>query len=175
WTRRAAAEDGAGLGSAPPARRTMLVVRVPHLSLPRPTLLDLYISRQYLQVFFLGILSLLGVFYISTFIDLADKLFRGTATTGLLLQYFFYATPQFAYYVIPMSALVAALVTVGVMTKNSELVVMKACGISLYRAAVPVLLFSIMASFVLFGLQERVLAYSNREADRLNAIIRHYP
>jgi LPS export ABC transporter permease LptG len=167
---RALAEDRTA-----PGRRVLVVVRVPHLRLPRPNLLDLYIARQYLQVFFLGILSLLGVFYISTFIDLADKLFRGTATTGLLLRYFFYATPQFAYYVIPMSALVAALVTIGVMTKNSELVVMKACGISLYRAAVPVLLFSIAASAVLFGLQERVLAYSNREADRLNAIIRRYP
>jgi len=155
--------------------RPMLVVRLPHPRIPRPRLLDLYVARQYLQVFFLGIVSLLGVFYISTFIDLADKLFKGSATTGLLLRYFFYATPQFAYYVIPMSALVAALVTVGVMTKNSELVVMRACGISLYRAAVPLLLFSIVASLVLFGLQERVLAYSNREADRLNAIIRHYP
>jgi LPS export ABC transporter permease LptG/LPS export ABC transporter permease LptF len=157
------------------APRPVLVVRLPHLRIPRPRLLDLYVARQYLQVFFLGIVSLLGVFYISTFIDLADKLFRGSATTSLLLRYFFYATPQFAYYVIPMSALVAALVTVGVMTKNSELIVMRACGISLYRAAVPLVLFAIVASLVLFGLQERVLAYSNREADRLNAIIRHYP
>ncbi len=169
--------SGAEAAVATPAKRApvVLVIRVPHLRVPRPKLLDLYIARQYAQVFFLGIVSLLGVFYISTFIDLADKLFRGTATTGLLLRYFFYATPQFTYYVIPMSALVAALVTIGVMTKTSELTVMKACGISLYRAAVPVLLFSIAASAVLFGLQERVLAYSNREADRLNAIIRHYP
>src|SRR5207253_3167451 len=108
WTRRAGADGGGDVALAPRARRPVLVVRVPHLWLPRPSLLDLYITRQYLQVFFLGILSLLGVFYISTFIDLADKLFRGTATTGLLLRYFFYATPQFAYYVIPMSALVAA-------------------------------------------------------------------
>jgi LPS export ABC transporter permease LptF/LPS export ABC transporter permease LptG len=173
--RRSRSEDAGGVGSPRPRPRPVLVVRLPHLRLPRPRLLDLYIARQYLQVFFLGVISLLGVFYISTFIDLADKLFRGSATTSLLLRYFFYATPQFAYYVIPMSALVAALVTVGVMTKNSELIVMRACGISLYRAAVPLLLFSIVASLVLFGLQERVLAYSNREADRLNAIIRHYP
>ena len=173
--RRAAGEEPRQAQSPRPRSRPMIVVRLPHLRIPRPKLLDLYIARQYLQVFFLGVASLLGVFYISTFIDLADKLFRGSATTGLLLRYFFYATPQFAYYVIPMSALVAALVTVGVMTKNSELIVMRACGISLYRAAVPLLLFSIVASLVLFELQERVLAYSNREADRLNAIIRHYP
>ena len=42
----------------------------------------------------------------------------------------------------PMAALVATLVTIGLMTKNSELVVMRACGISLYRTAAPLLLFA---------------------------------
>ena len=143
--------------------------------LPRPGLLDLYVSGQYLRVFFLGLFSLLGIFYISTFMDLADKLFRGSATSAMMLRYFFFQTPQFVYYVIPMAALVATLVTVGLMTKNSELVVMRACGISLYRTAAPLLLFAVVASAVLFGLQERVMAYSNREADRLNRLIRGLP
>ena len=60
----------------------------------------------------------------------------------MMLRYFFFQTPQFVYYVIPMAALVATLVTIGLMTKNSELVVMRACGISLYRTAAPLLLFA---------------------------------
>jgi lipopolysaccharide export system permease protein len=39
--------------------------------------------------------------------------------------------PQYVYYVVPMSVLLGSLVTIGVLTKNSELIVMKACGISL--------------------------------------------
>ena len=60
----------------------------------------------------------------------------------MLLRYFYFATPQYVYYIIPMAALVATLVTIGVMTKNSELLVMRACGISLYRSALPLLLFA---------------------------------
>jgi LPS export ABC transporter permease LptG len=123
----------------------------------------------------MGVISLLGIFYISTFMDLADKLFRGSATSAMLLRYFYFETPQYVYYIIPMSALVATLVTIGLMTKNSELVVMRACGISLYRTALPLLLFSLAGSAVLFGLQERVIAFSNREADRLNRVIRGLP
>ena len=52
---------------------------------------------------------------------------------------------------------------------------MRACGISLYRTAAPLLLFAVAASAVLFGLQEQVMAYSNREADRLNRVIRGLP
>jgi len=162
-------------GPVTSANRIAVVIRIPHLNLPRPPLLDRYISGQYLKIFALGLFSLLGIFYISTFMDLADKLFRGSATTAMMLRYFVFQTPQYIYYIIPMSALVATLVTIGIMTKNSELVVMRACGISLYRAAAPLLLFSLVASAVLFGLQEQVIAYSNREADRLNRLIRGLP
>ena len=63
----------------------------------------MYTSRQYLRVFVLSVLAALGVFYISTFIDLADKLFRGSATTWLLLRFFYYQTPQYLYYIIPIA------------------------------------------------------------------------
>ena len=126
----------------------MVVVRVPDITIPGPRLLDLYVSREYLRVFLLGLVGLLGIFYISTFIDLVDKLFRGETTSAMLLRYFYFRTPQFVYYVIPMGVLVSTLVTVGVMTKNSELLVMRACGISLYRTAAPLLLFAVLASGV---------------------------
>ena len=154
--------------------QVVVVLRVPHLNLPMPHLLDLYVSREYLRVLVLAAVALLGIFYISTFIDLVDKLFRGQATAGLLLRYFYFQTPQFVYFVIPMAVLVASLVTIGVMTKNSELMVMRACGISLYRTAAPLLLFALCASGVLFVLNDRVLAASNREADKLNRQIRSW-
>jgi LPS export ABC transporter permease LptG/LPS export ABC transporter permease LptF len=168
---------GAARVSAPKERRergnkVVVVVRVPHIDLPRPTLLDLYVSRQYLGIFGVSFVSLVGLFYISTFIDLADKLFRGTATSGMLLRYFYWQTPQYVYYIIPLAGLVATLVTIGLLTKNSELIVMRACGISLYRSATPLLLFAAVWSGVLFELQEHVLPRSNRHAQQLNATIR---
>jgi len=156
-------------------RRVVLVIRVPHIDLPRPSLLDLYVSREYLRVLVLSFVSLVGLFYISTFIDMADKLFRGTATSGMLLRYFYWETPQYVYYIIPLAALVATLVTMGLLTKNSELIVMRACGISLYRSALPILVFAAMFSVVLFELEEHVLPTSNREARTLNAAIRGWP
>jgi LPS export ABC transporter permease LptG/LPS export ABC transporter permease LptF len=158
----------------PRPAKVVFVVRVPHFSVPW-SILDVYTSRQYLRVFGLTVMASLGVFYISTFIDLADKLFRGAATTALLLEFFYYQTPQYVYYIIPIAGLVATLVTIGTMTKNSELVVMRACGVSLYRTAVPLLLFAVAASGVLFAMQEVVLARANQEADRLNSIIRGFP
>jgi LPS export ABC transporter permease LptF/LPS export ABC transporter permease LptG len=167
--------QAAGTAPAGGGRRVVLVIRVPHLAWPRPRLLDLYVSRQYLSIFGLSFVGLVGIFYISTFIDLADRLFRGVVTTGLLLRFFYYQTPQYVYYIIPLSVLVATLVTVGLLTKNSELIVMRACGVSLYRSAMPLLLFAALFSGILFEMQEYVLPTSNQEAGRLNAIIHNWP
>ncbi len=69
----------------PPAarvRRPVVVIRLPHLHVPLPRPIDRYISRMYLRVVGLSFLALLGLFYISTFIDKSDKIFKGQATTG---------------------------------------------------------------------------------------------
>ena len=154
------------------ARGMWAGIAVPRPGLPSLSLLDWYVFRLYGGVLLLGFVGLLGVFYISTFIDLSDKLFKGQTTGLMLLEYFWYATPQFSYFVLPVSALVAALVTIGLLTKTSELTVMKACGVSLYRASLPIFLASLALSGVLFGMSETIMAAANREAEALNFEIR---
>ena len=144
------------------ARRSWGVVRI----------LDHYVTTSYGRVLALAAGALIGIFYISTFLDLSDKVFKGEATWGMLGEYFVFQTPQYLYFVIPLAVLVAALVTVSVLTKNNELIVMKACGISLYRIAMPMVVCAIAAGLVLFALEETVLDPANRRAERLNNAIR---
>jgi LPS export ABC transporter permease LptG/LPS export ABC transporter permease LptF len=153
-------------------RRVMVVLRVPSFELPRPRLLDIYLGKEYLRILLMTAIGMLGLFYISTFIDLSDKWFKGQTSLGMLVTYLAWATPQFLSYIIALAVLISALVTIGLLTKNSELIVMRACGISIYRTALPLLVFATIASGVLFAMEERVLATSNRQAQRLNHIIR---
>ena len=73
----------------------------------------------------------------------------------MVVQLLVYMTPQFVYYVIPMAALLSVLVTFGCCRASSELTVMKACGISLYRRSLSVVVLSLGFSAVLFGLEQR--------------------
>ena len=43
----------------------------------------------------------------------------------MLGTFFVFTTPQYLYYIVPLAVLLASLVTVAILTKNSELVVMK--------------------------------------------------
>ena len=126
---------------------------------------------MFLKVFGLTFVGLLGIFQISTFIDISDKLFKGTATGSMLLEYMVHDAAG-RLPLIPLSVLLGALVTIGLLTRNSELIVMRACGISLYRSAAPLMLFAVVAGGVLFLFEENVLAYSNRRAEAVRHVIR---
>jgi LPS export ABC transporter permease LptF/LPS export ABC transporter permease LptG len=135
-------------------------------------ILDRYVASAYLRYLLLCAVSLLAIFYLTTFVDTADKVFKGTASWSMLLQYFRYATPQWIYYVLPVAVLLATLVTIAILTKNSELIVMKACGISLYRVALPMFVTSAVVGGLLFALEETVLGPSNRRAEEIRSVIR---
>ena len=153
-------------------KQVVVVIKVPQGLLPSFNLLDRYLSRIYLRVFGVTFLGMLAVFYIAIFTDYSEYLFKGRATGQMLLSFFLYSTPQYTYYITAMAALVGTLVTVGLLTRTSELTVMQACGVSLYRATVPMLLFGLTWSVVLFGMEQSILAASNRRAEELKSTIR---
>ena len=150
----------------------MVVIKVPQGILPRFNLLDRYLSRIYLRVFGVTFFGMLAVFYIAIFTDYSEYLFKGSATGQMLLSFFLYSTPQYVYYITALAALVGTLVTVGLLTRTSELTVMQACGVSLYRATLPMLVFGLLWSGALFGMEQSILAASNRRAEDLRSTIR---
>lgn len=141
------------------------------LPIPFMGLLDRYIMVSYLQVFALCVVALAGLGYLSAFIDLSDEVLRGDASWANLGLHLGYLTPQSLYFVLPISVLLATLVTIGLLTRNSELIVMKACGISLYRLALPLVVFGLVITGVIAVLQESFLGPSNREAIKVRRVI----
>ncbi len=140
-----------------------------------PGLLDRYVAATYARVFLIAALGLGALFYVSTFLDLSDKVFKGQATWSMLLAFFWYISPQYTYYVLPMAVLLASLVTIGLLTKNSELIVMKACGISIYRVAVPMVIGAVGAGSLLFALDQTILGPANRRAETIRRVMRGLP
>ena len=156
-------------------RRPIVVIRIPHLTCRcrGSSIATSAASTSASSV--LSFLALLGLFYISTFIDSSEKIFKGQATTGMVMALLVYMTPQFVYYIIPIATLLSVLVTFGVLSRSSELTVMKACGVSLYRARAAVVLLSLVFSGILFALEQQVMAQANRHAEALDAQIRNRP
>jgi LPS export ABC transporter permease LptG/LPS export ABC transporter permease LptF len=168
---RFSAQPGAAAQSTK-GTRVVVVIKVPNLSLPRLSILDWYVLKHGLRISALAGVGLMGLFHIASFIELSNHLFTGRTSGLMILRYLWWASPQFTYYLVPLAVLMGALVTIGALTKNSELIVMRACGISLYRAAAPLVILAVIGSVILLGLEEGILAHSNRRADAINNAIR---
>ncbi len=166
----------------PAGRRSpkMIVIRVrlserarrlswkrPRLSLRFPDILDRYISRKFLAIFALVFLALLSISIIVTFFERIDNVYEHNKSMGLLFRYIQYSLPQFSHFILPVSVLTTALLALGLMTKTNEITAMKACGVSVYRLIVPVVMIAAVASVFSFALQERVVPSANRKADEI--------
>ena len=78
-------------------------------------------------------------------------------------------------YIFPVTALIATLLSLGLLTKFNEITAMKACGISLYRILIPVLVLSCLVSFCSFYVQENILPDSNKRAEQVWSEIQDMP
>jgi LPS export ABC transporter permease LptG/LPS export ABC transporter permease LptF len=137
-----------------------------------PRLLDVYISRGFMVHFFWASIVCTILFELLTLFDLLDDIIRNDARFLVVMGYFVFFIPQILMLVVPMSVLLAILISFGILEKHSEITALKAGGWSLYRISVPVLL---MAGFIctsLYFLQDYVLPYSNIRQDSLRNVIK---
>jgi LPS export ABC transporter permease LptG/LPS export ABC transporter permease LptF len=142
-----------------------LSLKFPRLSLRFPNILDRYTIRKYLAIFSLVFLSLLSISVIVTFFERIDNVYEHNKSILLLFKYIQYSIPEFIHYILPVTALTTTLLALGLLTKFNEVTAMKACGISVYRLIVPVVLMAVLVSVLSFYLQERILPYSNKKAE----------
>src|ERR1700728_5448256 len=73
-----------------------------------------------------------------------------------------FLTPLLVYDMLPVAVLLAVLVTFGVLTKNNEVTAFKACGISVRRLGLPVILMSCVISGAAFAADYRWIPYTNQ-------------
>jgi LPS export ABC transporter permease LptG len=90
-------------------------------------------------------------------------------------DYLINLTPSMLYQIAPLAVLIAVLVTFGVLNRNSELIAMKATGISLYRLVVPIVSIAAILSVSLFLFDEFYLPQANRKQEALRNTIKGKP
>jgi len=140
-----------------------------------PQLMDLYLLRNFLSYFFLLLAGFILLFEAFTFFELLDDIARRRTPTLVVVNYFRYLAPHLLYQLAPLAALVAVLVTLGIMTKNNEIVAFKAAGVSLYRLSLPAVLASLALAGGMVVLDDTYLPYASQRQDALRNRIKGRP
>ncbi len=140
-----------------------------------PRILDEYVISEFLNTFFLVLAGFVMLMLVFTFFDLVGDILRNHIPMSMVGGYLLNLTPSMLYLIAPLAVLIAVLVTFGVLNRNSELIAMKASGISLYRLVIPIFFISAILSVTLFLFDQYYLPQANRKAEALRNIIKGLP
>ncbi len=132
-----------------------------------PQILDTYILTSFVFYFLVVLASFVSMSLIYNFFELLGDIVRNHVTLTKEFTYLFFLTPQLIYKTLPISVLVGVLVTFGVMSKHNEVTAFKACGVSLHRLAIPILVASAFLSGSLFAFDHYYVPDANRKQDAL--------
>ncbi|MFN0168492.1 MAG: LptF/LptG family permease [Bryobacteraceae bacterium] len=132
-----------------------------------PQIVDTYVLTQFLYYIGILLVTFVGMTQIYTFFELLSDIVKNQIPMAKVVTYHVFLTPKLIYDTLPISVLVATLVTFGVLTKQNEVTAFKACGISLYRLSLPVLFSSTVLSAGLFAFDHYYIPQANRTQDAI--------
>jgi len=132
-------------------------------------ILDFYIGKILFRHIMVTIVVLLGLFVFVTFIDELGDLDRGDYGIVQVIQYVLLGVPKILYEIFPMAALIGSIMGLSVLARDSELIVMRASGVSVQRIVFSVLKVGILLALIAMVMGEIVSPYTETRAQRLRA------
>jgi LPS export ABC transporter permease LptG/LPS export ABC transporter permease LptF len=138
-------------------------------------ILDEYVVREFVGMFLLVLASFVLLMLVFTFFELVGDILRNHIALSVVGTYLLNLTPSMVYQIAPLAVLIAVLVTFGVLNRNSEIIAMKATGISLYRLVIPVISISAVLAVSLFLFDQYYLPQANRRQESLRSTIKGKP
>ena len=140
-----------------------------------PLILDDMILRDFAMYLIMILATFLILALVFTFFELLTDIVRNKVSFIVLAEYLLNLSPSLIYLMAPMSVLLAVLITFGLMEKSSELTAMKATGISIYRATLPVLVLAALFATGLFIFDQAYIPHTNRRQEILRNQIKGKP
>lgn len=136
-----------------------------------PATLDRYVLARFLWVLLLVSGSVLLLAVIVDYTEHSDKIARNHPPVSVLLGYYRCFLISSGVQIAPFAVLLAALIALGILSKNSEDTAFRASGVSLYRLGAPILVAATLTAAAVFALGEYVLPFANLREMRYRNII----
>lgn len=135
------------------------------------SLLTRYLVREFIRLFGL---CLAGGTVLYLVIDLFDRInifIRYGADVKWIVLFLAYKVPLMVYQIFPATMLLAVLLTLGLLTRNNEVLAMRTSGIPVSRIAYPFLGMALVVSLAAFLLNELVVSPAYQRSEYIRRIL----
>lgn len=133
-------------------------------------ILDRYIATTWVRLLILCLSGFVGIYLVIDLIEKIPRFLRAGGAAGDILQYFIWKIPEMVSRTATFSILMATLLTLGVLSRDSEIIAMRSCGISLLKISLPMLTLGFIASILLLINAELILPHSYAVTEMIDRV-----
>ncbi len=134
------------------------------------TILDRYIARAWLRLLALCLGSFVAVYLVLDMMDKIPRFIRAGGQAGDMLLFFVCKLPEMVGQTVSFSILMATLLTLGLFSRNSEIIAMRSCGVSLLRIALPMLVLGLLVSLLQLANAELLIPKSYERMEYIERV-----
>ena len=135
-------------------------------------ILDRNLLGQCLSYFALVVVAISAIYIAVNLSENVDEIQRNQISLLVVASYYLYSMPQILHDILPLTFVIAFLGTAVLLERHNETTALKAAGVSLTRVAAPLFVLGGVVALALFTLDEAVVHRANRNAQRLEDIIK---
>ena len=127
------------------------------------TIITKYILREFIKVYLYSLAVAASLFFIIDLFERLDTFLKYQASFITVIQYFSCKLPAIILQINPIAVLLATFITLGILSRNFEIVALRASGISLLRTATPILATTFIISILVLLGNEIIAPHTNNK------------
>src|SRR6056297_2768014 len=130
-------------------------------------LMDKYIIKEVSFPFVLGVFIITVILIGNYFFQLTDLIIVKKVPVSLVSQLLVYKIPSVMVETFPIAILFATMTGIGRLNRENEITALRMGGVSVFRLIIPLLIVGITVSGLTFILNEKVVPWSNHQANNI--------
>lgn len=131
------------------------------------TIIDRYVVAEYCLSFIVAFLFFFSVFFVNQMLLMAENILSNNVPLGQVLKLIFFSLPAVIAFALPFSGLVGALMALGRLSTDNEILAFQSSGVSLARLFVPIVGFSMVLTAFTFIFSDYFIPLGNLRFNRL--------
>lgn len=134
------------------------------------TILNRYLFKKFMSLVLGALVGILVVYLCVEFLQKADRFIKHRATVVQVTEYFLFSIPSMISLSLPMATLIAALLSLGDLSRHNEIIAMRTSGVSTVKIIAPMLAGGILISGLGFMNNEIIMPASSSRADYIRNV-----
>jgi len=120
-----------------------------------------YFLKEFIGPLFMALAALTFVMLLGNLVKIAELVINKGVDIYSVSKLFLFMMPYLVTYTLPISTLVAVLISLGRLSGDNEIIAIRASGINLFSLVLPLLIVSLILSLLLLILNDRVIPYAH--------------